>query len=739
MRTKLQFLLVVSLVLLSAMGAMAQTQTPPDPQFAFTGFIQEATLDNSGEICSPASPRLAGGTITVNGIKIIVPCNTILQLPANTMTWAELFDPANSAPIGTTYVGSPGSPVPANPLVPGIKTGLALADDPMPFPSFQVTVVGNVAGKNADGTDRYIAALILPVEQQVLNGASGIVSYIDYAFGSLRVGGLANDPNCSADALGGGPFCSGTLLQFNDPKGRWGLPHSPDPRFSGDDENVTIHASTGIPVCIPRVAPPGIDSECPLGNRPLNGDPRFAVDPFLANDAPLKKFQMPPPPGQAGADPTGFPDATKQVPIMVGDQVLWSGTLYKIDPAGLATPDNTYMSVHTLEDVLGIFTAPGVPPSYVFVEGLLIGAGGAAVEGITQESTTRLVVVGFVTDPTRFVEIYAQDINPCSGQESLRLLAVTDPSTQPLVGRFVHSVLGGSFGAPTRNYVVKSRTRASTPQIVANGIIAGQYMLPNFEFIVPENHRLGDPTIPGNYQDFPFLALGSGPIDGFGTDTPIVRQLDPWPGSTTPTPSNCSDLGMNPVVNAGDPFGVAAGAQVLLRGSVSWDSNSISASHTVKWTQTGGTPVNIQNSTSLVANFLAPTTPGPLSFTLTATDNIGTGSAATDIVVLGTPTDAVTIQGATFRIVPATARRPSFIRINVSATSSDAAAILRLAQVSIDGTTVGWGTGAKSGFLHTWREIKGAPQPARLNVRSSLGGTASVTCVVDADGRGVCQ
>ena len=47
------------------------------PAFDITGFIQEATLDTAGAICKPKDPRLAGGTVTLNGQKVVIPCNTI--------------------------------------------------------------------------------------------------------------------------------------------------------------------------------------------------------------------------------------------------------------------------------------------------------------------------------------------------------------------------------------------------------------------------------------------------------------------------------------------------------------------------------------------------------------------------------------------------------------------------------------------------------------------------------------
>ena len=69
---------------------------------------------------TPASRRLYGGTLTVNGIKMIVPNNSIIQMPATSMTWADLFDPAISASVGYT------PPRPNH--RPGV-TGLALADN----------------------------------------------------------------------------------------------------------------------------------------------------------------------------------------------------------------------------------------------------------------------------------------------------------------------------------------------------------------------------------------------------------------------------------------------------------------------------------------------------------------------------------------------------------------------------------------------------------------------------------
>jgi hypothetical protein len=77
-------------------------------------------------------------------------------------------------------------------------------------------------------------------------------------------------------------------------------------------------------------------------------------------------------------------------------------------------------------------------------------------------------------------------------------------------------------------------SNVANPQEYANGLIAGQYRAPDFDFIFPEPTVVGDPMVPANFQDLPFLYCGSGPL---GTMTvsgtgPVVGQLDPAPWDT---------------------------------------------------------------------------------------------------------------------------------------------------------------------------------------------------------------
>jgi K319-like protein len=733
--------------LLCATSARAQQIPSPTPQFDTLGFIQSATLDRT--LCPQITDQMLwGGTVMINGIKMIVPCNTILQMPAATLTWAQLFPVLDAngtivasyaAPQGTSTVGLNGT---ANPQAPG-QTGLALSDSASPgvqspFPSFEVRAVGNVV-KDAAGKDQYIVGLIVPISQQGLNVGSGKITCIDYQNSFIYVGG---DPTAAAGSApctlaSGAP--NGARVQINDPVGRWGQKHSPDPRFSGDTNNTTIHAASGYPVCVPRVAPTsapdGGDPFCPKANRPLNGDSRFPTDPFLAIGAPLKTFDMLPPPGQPGADPSGFPDARQQLPLMVGDWIDYSGSLGK-DSLG-----NQYISAHTLNAQLGVFTAPGVQPAYVSVEVILLGTAGSPVNSIIQEATTRIFIVGFTTDPVNLIDINGVDVNPCTGVETLRLLGTVDPLTQPVRGRFRFHVLGGQFMPPTREMIIQSHTGTTPPSDpfdptlpafpvgFANGLGSGQYRLPNFDFIFPENHKLGDPIIPSNFQDMPFLAQGSGPLFGVSGNT-VVGQLTPWPGSPAPTPVTCSAAGgFLPIVSAGIDFSVAPGRTETLAGTLTQDPNATAP--TITWAQTDASGFNAHlspTSGSLTPTFTTVGAPlgTVLTFQLTVTDNFGTSSASVKVTIVNPP-DTITataVWRAPIGGVHKVGVKGGQLRVTITESITDP---------TIRIFVIGWGEAMVSPVLGLPTYIfraDGVPAPDSVTVRSSLGAETTVPVTI---------
>jgi hypothetical protein len=568
-------LLAVAIALLSASGAAAQLtvlNSNVPPAFAMTGFLQAATL-------KPGGAPNAGGTLTVNNITVIVPDNSVIQMPAHALTWAQLFDPAQSAPVFDTALPAQATPPinhpPANAAGQPI-TGLALSDAPANptagtfagfFPSCEVTVIGNIDARGASGNPpgSYIAALILPISQEIANVGAGFITAIDFAKGRFEVNGTLN-------TLG-----TGTIVEINDPVGRYGLAHSPDPRFTSDTDNPTVTSGNGYPMGIPTVAPPGIDPDRPLFNRPLNpaagAAAPFPHDALLQVGAPLTSFTMP---AKAAPNPAGAttPDPWKQVPLMVGDFVAYSGVLYKIDPSAPVTPFNPgapagpnnrpmnqqfYVSATTVTaDKIEVVTAPGTVaagqgPAYMVLNRGRIGTGGASltvppnpalgIDGGTipiVEPRRDISVRGFVTDPTQLVDVFAVDVNSTTGAETERLLGSILPEAGPPAmgnrGRFRFEVGAGNFLPVTRELLVKSRhgqvqlgnqTGLNHGQLA--GLTTGQYQAPTFEFLIADAPP-GFPVSPGNFKDFPFLANGEGP-QSIGGANVTIGPLTPFPPS----------------------------------------------------------------------------------------------------------------------------------------------------------------------------------------------------------------
>ncbi len=92
-----------------------------------------------------------------------------------------------------------------------------------------------------------------------------------------------------------------------------------------------------------------------------------------------------------------------------------------------------------------------------------------------------------------------------------------------------------------------------------------------------------------------------------------------------------------PTANAGADQTVAEASTVTLDGTGSSDSDGTIAAY--QWTQSGGTPVTITNSTTSIATFTAPAGPATLTFQLEVTDNDGaTDTATTTVTVNARPT-----------------------------------------------------------------------------------------------------
>ena len=598
-RPRLNFtrLVTASLAVALAGSAAAQLPLPASSQFDLVGFIQSATLDPT---C--AASAHCGGTLVVNGHTVTIPKETIVILPASALTWQELFSQA-PAPYGLATAPP--------------STGLAMTDVPAPLTTYEVHVVGNrVPG--ATGGDQYIAGLV-NVSQQDLNSGAGFINFMDYTTGEMRVGGLIGDPT------------TGTRVRINDPTGRYGRAMSPDARFTVDADNPTIAAGTGFPMCFPRTDPLVADDPlCPQGNRPGGAVTVQMNDP--------------------NALPGILPDARKQAPFLVGDYVMFAGTLVTDNaaaPTAGPLPANglagTYVSAHTITNNVAIYTWPGTDPAYVTVEVALIGTGGLTVLG-AGEAVIRTRFEGMTTDPSRNIHLYGIDLDPLTGLTSDRdwgtigvdpgppngavkgrwrfrppctATVATDKScTPPALGVFL---------PPTREMrAVIEGQQSQNPAnpgalTAANGLFYGQYHAPIEEYIFPENVP-GTPIVPNNFETIAFLAQG-GYTSAAGT---LVGQLNPWPGASAPTPA-CQP----PVASAGNPFSVASGALATLAGSATG-----TAPITFAWTAPAG--VTLSDPTVASPTFTAPvvSTTTALTFSLTATGCGGATSTASVVVTV---------------------------------------------------------------------------------------------------------
>jgi hypothetical protein len=512
--------------------------------FDDTGFLQDATV--SGAACASLDRRYWGGTAKINNVTYTVPCNMVIQMPANTLTWSEFVDGnGNTNPLAVTLAAKA-------------------------FPSFEMHIVGN------DIKDQRIAGLMF-ASQQSVNTGTGAISHIDYATGELHVKTPA------------GPV----VLKINDPNGRFGRKQSPDDRFSVDDENPTIHAGTGYPMCVPRTDPTvagGDDPLCPQANRPARMDTtvngatvpavtqcrNFSVSGLLpptgsgeigatAAGQYCSQFVMPKaavyPCPTASATATTTADPCQQAPFEVGDQISWSGTLLDNGAAGQT------ISAHTIEANVGIYTYTGSQPSYVAIGEFGVGSAdpsATAVSGVAQETQDRIFLESETTDVKTPVDIYMQDVradgtiknrwitpfemtgenqtgNPTGGittqntgaqPQRARLRATKSPTgllSQPtrtikVAVRSLCKPTGDALGNVDQAALDACFKNAPT---AANGLVAGQYVAPTFEFIFPENVMPGDGLVPNDLWHLPFLRNGE--PAAAGSSDPNIGPLTPAP------------------------------------------------------------------------------------------------------------------------------------------------------------------------------------------------------------------
>jgi hypothetical protein len=670
---------------------------PASTQFDLTGVLESATVDSQ---CSLSNGH-CGGTLVVNGQEVIVPNETIVLFPASAMFWQEIFE----------YAPRPYT---------GLYSGMALMDTPQPLTSYEVHVVGNRV--IANGKDRYIAALV-DISQNAMNAGSGYVNYIDYGLGEIRVGGTIGDKN------------TGTRVRINDPSGRFGLNHSPDPRFGVDIDNPTVKSETGFPMCIPRATPAGAtdstsDAECPQTNRPQTGGVFDSVirmqDPAL-----IDSHAVPP-----------ILDPRKQAPLEVGDFISFSGTLVTDDenaPTVLPTPfstANTYIAAYSITENTAIYTAPGTNPAYVSVDVALIGTGGLTVVG-AGEAVVRTRFEGMSTDMSRVVHLYGVDFGQdgtVSNRDFGRILPDPGPPAGAVEGRWRFRPPCQPFGStPTSKQCVMNASGTFLPPprevraviegawvpgqntAYAHGIVAGQYRNPTIEYIFPENVP-GTPPPPNNFNTIQFLTCG-----GYSSAFSAIpaRQLSPWADAGS-APATACPTSVAPIANAGPAQTVAPGSLVTLNAGASTGSPTLS----FNWQQTAGPLVTLSGAGTAVATFTASNATQAavtLSFQVTVSNGVGQSTATVNITVSpGVNVDTVAITSAEYR----TSKQRLILTATSSVNSANVSMVLQpyaCQTVSVlcptgvfDPATLGSAFTNGGGGLYTLTLV-GAPPPACNN------------------------
>lgn len=464
---------------------LAQAQTPT-PSFSMLGYLQALTLDDS-------TNPLSSGSMVVNGVRVVLPRNLLIKMPGQYLSVNDLFRGPHPGSAPSLAAVQPSS-------------GLALNDTPRPPVPFEVQVIGNMVGNN------YIAGWA-NITQQDLNIGAGFIRAIDYAKGELLVGAET------------GPTTA--RVRINDPAGRYGKTNASkvggaafDERFASDPGNAPVVSATGYPMCIPRVAPPASDPNCPLSNRAPGG--RFTC-------------------GTSTLDPTAPPlpgcNPNRVAPLRVGDYISFAGMLTEDNPGS----GTFFHAAHAVSAMTGIYTSPGVDPAYVFIEEAILGALGVPYPGISQEETSRFRIVGFTTDPTRRVEVFLIDVN--GAIETERRLTTLDPQRAGQIGRIrITLPAKANFLPVTRD--VRIRIEGHNSMKVAGGLDSGQYTAPVGEYIYPENTLFGQPMSPVSvpFENFCFLRNGGGLLGTLGRDAlpaasrPLIGRLAPFPDSGHPDP-----------------------------------------------------------------------------------------------------------------------------------------------------------------------------------------------------------
>lgn len=332
------------------LGGPGEAQAQVATSSVIDGVIDRITINNPAD-------HWSGGMIEVNGQKVIIPKNLLMDLPANRLTLQEFMSQA------------PG-------LCPALgQSGIARADSPScntsGQPGYALIHANRTSNGNVIAGDVFI--------QKGVEAVQGTVTYIDYVNGYFRLNGNLNDP------------LTGVMVRINDPSSRHTVQQGPgcipgssncsaDPRFLLDADNYTNVFVTGFPLCIPSRTVRNFVDVLDLNG---NGNVTETLPAVAAIDGTGDRLC----PTTNRTINNGKPvdDSRRFAPIMLGDSLTAEGNFEWINGV-------RFLSSHSIMVAAGLTTKNQLDqPDYIFLDEVFIDMPGF------QNQRVRTLNIGFAT------------------------------------------------------------------------------------------------------------------------------------------------------------------------------------------------------------------------------------------------------------------------------------------------------------------------------------------------------
>jgi hypothetical protein len=365
---RLAVAVLCGLLALPAFARTAHAAIPTAPTLAdVIGEIERITINNPADSWS-------GGTIVVGGQNIILPRNLLMDLPANRLTLQQLFE---TAPAACVAKG---------------ETGLAKTD------ACNTSGAGGIATITANRTPAGVIAGDVFI-QKGAETVPGVVTFMDFTDGYLRLNGNANDPS------------TGVMVRLNDPIGRYTVQQglgcqpgsqncSPDPRFTSDPDNYTEAYSTGYPVCLPSTVARVFTDVLNLSGTGTTTQLTAKSDAAGNGDLLCPETNRPGGP-QPAAAPTAA-DSRRFAPILVGDHLSASGNFEAVNGVRFLSAWGLKVSTQ-----LQTTAAPG-QPDYMFIDEMFIDS------PAFQRNRIRNLIIGHTTLPNVDVMMWTTHHDPAT-------------------------------------------------------------------------------------------------------------------------------------------------------------------------------------------------------------------------------------------------------------------------------------------------------------------------------------